>query len=82
MCHAVVLQVGCDIEYLAGDEEGDRKIQAEVLLNVYGRELERLRLTAGARGWSIISERGNAAVQRLFGVQHLSYRWFGRRGWP
>lgn len=40
----------------AGDEESDLKTQAEVLLNVYNRELSRLRLAAGARGWSTSSE--------------------------
>ena len=40
----------------AGDEESDLKTQAEVLLNVYNHELDRLRLTAGERGWTISSE--------------------------
>jgi hypothetical protein len=32
------------------DDEIERKTQAEVLLNTYGRDLERRRLSAGARG--------------------------------
>jgi hypothetical protein len=43
----------------AGDPQGDRKTQAEVLLNAYGRELERQRLDAGARG--------------LLGVEYCAY---------
>ncbi|KAM6495758.1 hypothetical protein JOM56_008464 [Amanita muscaria] len=39
-----------------GDEDSDRKTQAYVLLNVYGRELERLRLAATARGWSTVDD--------------------------
>ncbi|KAJ6629117.1 hypothetical protein B0H10DRAFT_1776834, partial [Mycena sp. CBHHK59/15] len=35
---------------LLGDDDLDRKTQAEVLLNVYSRDLERRRLAAGARG--------------------------------
>jgi hypothetical protein len=35
---------------MAGDENDDRKTQAEVLLNVFNRELERRRLAAGAQG--------------------------------
>ncbi|KAI0750930.1 hypothetical protein C8Q80DRAFT_1217832 [Daedaleopsis nitida] len=35
---------------LLGDEDNERKIQAEVLLNAYNRELERRRLAAGAQG--------------------------------
>ncbi len=38
------------------DEDGDRITQAEVLFNAYNRGLERLRLAASARGWSILSE--------------------------
>jgi len=33
-----------------GDEDSERKTQAEVLLNAYSRELERRRLAAGADG--------------------------------
>lgn len=33
-----------------GDDDRERKIQAEVLLNAYSRELERCRLSAGAQG--------------------------------
>lgn len=51
----VVLGIVVRFDVPVGDEENDRKTQAEVLLNVYNRELERLRLTAGARGWSISS---------------------------
>ncbi|KAF7352895.1 Ankyrin unc44 [Mycena venus] len=35
---------------LLGDEDAERKLQAEVLLNAYSRDLERRRLAAGARG--------------------------------
>lgn len=35
---------------LLGDEDHDRRTQAEVLLNTYSRELERRRLAAGAAG--------------------------------
>ncbi|KAF7971765.1 hypothetical protein HWV62_19939 [Athelia sp. TMB] len=35
---------------LLGDDDSDRKTQAEVLLNAYSRELERRRLAAGAQG--------------------------------
>ncbi|KAJ7179178.1 hypothetical protein C8R46DRAFT_1345583 [Mycena filopes] len=35
---------------LLGDEDTERKTQAEVLLNAYSRDLERRRLAAGARG--------------------------------
>lgn len=50
------LDTGVRFNVPAGDEDGDRKTQAEVLFNVYNRELERLRLTASERGWSILSE--------------------------
>ena len=33
-----------------GDDDLERKIQAEVLLNAYSRELERRRLAASAQG--------------------------------
>ena len=33
-----------------GDDDKERKVQAEVLLNAYSRELERCRLSAGAQG--------------------------------
>lgn len=33
-----------------GDDDADRKVQAEVLLNAYHRELERRRLQAGIQG--------------------------------
>lgn len=36
--------------YFKGDEDSERKTQAEVLINVYSRELERRRLAAGAQG--------------------------------
>ncbi|TFK43397.1 hypothetical protein BDQ12DRAFT_695591 [Crucibulum laeve] len=40
---------------ILGDDDAERKIQAEVLLNAYSRELERRRLSAGAQGL-LISE--------------------------
>lgn len=43
------------LTHLAGDEDHDRRTQAEVLLNTYSRELERRRLSAGAQGL-LISE--------------------------
>ncbi|KAF8639914.1 hypothetical protein AX17_001165 [Amanita inopinata Kibby_2008] len=43
---------------ILGDEESDRKTQAEVLLNAYSRELERLRLAATAQGMVIVGEDG------------------------
>lgn len=36
--------------FVLGDEDPERKIQAEVLLNAYSRDLERRRLSAGAQG--------------------------------
>lgn len=42
-----------------GDEDAERKIQAEVLLNTYSRDLERRRLAAGAQGL-LISDHGMA----------------------
>lgn len=35
---------------ILGDENVERKTQAEVLLNTYSRELDRRRLSAGAQG--------------------------------
>ncbi|KAG9317587.1 hypothetical protein JVU11DRAFT_1795 [Chiua virens] len=35
---------------ILSDDDKERKIQAEVLLNTYSRELERIRLSAGAQG--------------------------------
>ncbi|KDQ20611.1 hypothetical protein BOTBODRAFT_100253, partial [Botryobasidium botryosum FD-172 SS1] len=43
---------------ILGDDDTDRRIQAEVLLNTYSRELERRRLAAGAQG--LFSEDGGA----------------------
>ncbi|KAI1796260.1 FYVE zinc finger-domain-containing protein, partial [Ganoderma leucocontextum] len=43
---------------LLGDDDNERKIQAEVLLNAYNRELERRRLAAGAQGLLISGEDG------------------------
>jgi hypothetical protein len=39
-----------------GDDDADRKIQAEVLLNAYSRELDRRRLQAGISGIIITDE--------------------------
>ena len=41
---------------MAGDDDSERKIQAEVLLNAYNRELERRRLAAGAQGLLITGD--------------------------
>ncbi|KAH7916333.1 hypothetical protein BJ138DRAFT_996133 [Hygrophoropsis aurantiaca] len=38
---------------ILGDDDGERKTQAEVLLNAYSRELERRRLAAGRQGFII-----------------------------
>nr|VWP00534.1 Pre-mRNA-splicing ATP-dependent RNA helicase PRP28 (EC [Ganoderma boninense] len=43
---------------LLGDDDHERKIQAEVLLNAYNRELERRRLAAGAQGLLISGDDG------------------------
>lgn len=48
-----------------GDEDADRKIQAEVLLNAYSRELDRRRLSAGARGL-LISDDGEFSICNTF----------------
>ena len=40
----------CSIDHRLGDENEDRKRQAEVLLNTLSRDLERRRLSAGAQG--------------------------------
>ena len=39
-----------EIDAVVGDDDSERKTQAEVLLNAYSRELERRRLAAGAQG--------------------------------
>lgn len=49
---------------IVGDEDTERKTQAEVLLNAYGRELERRRLTAGAQGL-LISGNGELSCPGL-----------------
>lgn len=41
---------------IIGDEDVERKTQAEVLLNAYSRELERRRLSAGAQGLLMIGD--------------------------
>jgi hypothetical protein len=46
----------------AGDDDADRKIQAEVLLNAYGRQLERCRLSAGVEGL-LISTTGKSTPE-------------------
>jgi hypothetical protein len=43
------------IGYL-GDDDADRKTQADALLNTYSRDLERRRLAAGAAGLLIVSQ--------------------------
>lgn len=47
-CH--IRCIGALDELFTGDDDSDRKTQAEVLLNAYSRELERRRLAAGAQG--------------------------------
>ncbi|EJD53555.1 hypothetical protein AURDEDRAFT_95784 [Auricularia subglabra TFB-10046 SS5] len=44
---------------MLGDENDERKTQAEVLLNAYNRELERRRLAAGAQGIVLRDEDGD-----------------------
>ena len=39
-----------------GDDDNERRIQAEVLLNAYNRELERRRHAAGAQGLLIFGD--------------------------
>ncbi|KIL68106.1 hypothetical protein M378DRAFT_121217 [Amanita muscaria Koide BX008] len=51
---------------ILGDEDSDRKTQAYVLLNVYGRELERLRLAATARGWSTVDDEDDDSSDEEF----------------
>ncbi|KAK2466324.1 hypothetical protein APHAL10511_001966 [Amanita phalloides] len=51
---------------ILGDEESGRKSQAEVLLNVYSRELNRLRLAAGARGWSLNEDDSDEDIDGTF----------------
>lgn len=48
----LILYSSTDSDYYStiGDEDAERKIQAEVLLNAYSRELERRRLSAGQDG--------------------------------
>ena len=48
-----------------GDEDAERKIQAEVLLNTYSRDLERRRLAAGAQGL-LISDRGMILLSAVY----------------
>jgi len=45
-------------DFQTEDDEIERKTQAEVLLNTYSRDLERRRLSAGARGL-LLSDTGN-----------------------
>jgi hypothetical protein len=47
-------------DFKTEDDETERKTQAEVLLNTYSRDLERRRLSAGARGL-LLSDAGNAS---------------------
>lgn len=49
---------------IVGDEDMDRKTQAEVLLNAYSRDLERKRLNAGAAG--IVLTDGESLLSYLF----------------
>ena len=46
-------------DFQTEDDDIERKTQAEVLLNTYSRDLERRRLSAGARGL-FLSDAGNA----------------------
>ncbi|KZT12820.1 FYVE-domain-containing protein, partial [Laetiporus sulphureus 93-53] len=44
---------------ILNDQDSERKTQAEVLLNTYGRELNRRRLSAGAQGLFFSGDDGN-----------------------
>lgn len=50
LCNQLALGLMLEAKDTAGDDDNERKIQAEVLLNAYNRELERRRLAAGAQG--------------------------------
>lgn len=50
---------------IADDTAGDRRTRAEVLLNVYSRELERQRLQAGAMGLYSASMSGTIFILPL-----------------
>ncbi|KAL5508001.1 hypothetical protein ACEPAH_5619 [Sanghuangporus vaninii] len=47
---------------MLGDEDHERRTQAEVLLNAYSRELERRRLAAGAAGISLSNDANDEAI--------------------
>lgn len=49
---------------MTGDDDVDRKTQAEVLLNAYSRELERRRLAAGAQGLLISGDSTYISVRK------------------
>ncbi len=58
-----------------GDNDPERKTQAEVLLNAYSRELERRRLAAGAQGL-LLSTHGTT-ISALRGIT-LTFRHHGQ----
>jgi hypothetical protein len=51
-----------EVGYL-GDDDLERKTQAEVLLNAFSRELERRRLAAGAQG--LLISTGGTILSKL-----------------
>lgn len=53
-----------------GDDDVERKTQAEVLLNAYSRELERRRLAAGAQGL-LISGDGEAELHAYVSSHYI-----------
>ena len=58
-------------QIFVGDDDMERKTQAEVLLNAYSRELERRRLAAGAQGWLISGDGKRLQIIIIFGPDIL-----------
>lgn len=58
--------ITCKTNISQGDEDHERRTQAEVLLNAYSRELERRRLAAGAAGIPL----SNDGQQRFFRLRY------------
>jgi hypothetical protein len=56
----------------SGDDDPERKTQAEVLLNAFSRELERRRLAAGAQG--LLLSTGGINLYKLRGITLTVYR--------
>lgn len=58
------------LTFFQADEDSERRIQGEVLLNAYNRELERRRLSAGAQGLLISGEGTSFQNYRGLPVTH------------